>query len=52
MAFTTLQEGEELVKQVGAISVFEVKDGPNGMETTWLVDMKNGNGSVSSGPGT
>lgn len=30
---------------------FKVKDGPGGKEATWVVDVKNGKGSVSNDPG-
>ncbi|XP_072297263.1 sterol carrier protein 2 [Eucyclogobius newberryi] len=44
------KEGEQLVKKVGGIFAFKVKDGPEGKEATWIVDVKNGNGSVSNDP--
>lgn len=48
-----LQEGgAELVKKVGGIFAFKVKDGPDGKEATWIVDVKNGSGSVSNDPAT
>uniref|UniRef100_A0A3Q2PLJ3 Sterol carrier protein 2 n=1 Tax=Fundulus heteroclitus TaxID=8078 RepID=A0A3Q2PLJ3_FUNHE len=46
-----LQEGEKLVKKVGGVFAFKVKDGPGGKEATWVVDVKNGNGSVTNDPG-
>lgn len=30
---------------------FKVKDGPDGREATWVVDVKNGRGSVTNDPG-
>lgn len=47
----SLQEGEQLVKKVGGVFAFKVKDGPGGKEGTWVVDVKNGKGSVSTDPG-
>ncbi|XP_041659880.1 sterol carrier protein 2 [Cheilinus undulatus] len=44
------QEGEQLVKKVGGVFAFKVKDGPEGKEATWIVDVKNGKGSVSNDP--
>ncbi|KAF6719713.1 Non-specific lipid-transfer protein [Oryzias melastigma] len=40
------QKGEQLVKRVGGVFAFQVKDGPGGKEATWVVDVKNGRGSV------
>ncbi|XP_023153413.2 sterol carrier protein 2 [Amphiprion ocellaris] len=45
------QDGEKLVKKVGGVFAFKVKDGPGGQEETWVVDVKNGKGSVSNDPG-
>ncbi|XP_027393022.1 non-specific lipid-transfer protein isoform X1 [Bos indicus x Bos taurus] len=39
-------EGEQFVKKIGGIFAFKVKDGPGGKEATWVVDVKNGKGSV------
>ncbi|XP_040087100.1 sterol carrier protein 2 isoform X1 [Oryx dammah] len=39
-------EGEQFVKKIGGIFAFKVKDGPGGKEATWIVDVKNGKGSV------
>ncbi|XP_044084904.1 sterol carrier protein 2-like [Neovison vison] len=39
------EEGEQFVKKIG-IFAFKVKDGPEGKEATWVVDVKNGKGSV------
>ncbi|XP_069352251.1 sterol carrier protein 2-like isoform X2 [Eulemur rufifrons] len=40
------EEGEQFVKKIGGIFAFTVKDGPGGKEATWVVDVKNGKGSV------
>uniref|UniRef100_A0A8C5KHV2 SCP2 domain-containing protein n=1 Tax=Jaculus jaculus TaxID=51337 RepID=A0A8C5KHV2_JACJA len=40
------EEGEQLVKKIGGIFAFKVKDGPGGKEATWVIDVKNGKGSV------
>merc|ERR1739838_251458 len=40
------EEGEQFVKKIGGVFAFKVKDGPNGGEATWFVDVKNGNGCV------
>ncbi|XP_078120657.1 sterol carrier protein 2 isoform X2 [Sander vitreus] len=45
------EEGEQLVKKIGGVFAFKVKDGPDGKEATWVVDVKNGKGSVTSDPG-
>ncbi|XP_037537977.1 sterol carrier protein 2 [Nematolebias whitei] len=45
------QEGEQLIEKVGGVFAFKVKDGPNGREATWVVDVKNGKGSVTNDPG-
>uniref|UniRef100_A0A8C9X163 Sterol carrier protein 2 n=1 Tax=Sander lucioperca TaxID=283035 RepID=A0A8C9X163_SANLU len=42
------EEGEQLVKKIGGVFAFKVKDGPDGKEATWVVDVKNGKGSVTS----
>lgn len=47
-----LQEGEKLVKKIGGVFAFKVKDGPGGKEATWVVDVKNGNGSLTTDSGT
>ncbi|XP_013877439.1 sterol carrier protein 2 [Austrofundulus limnaeus] len=44
------EEGEQLVKKVGGVFAFKVKDGPNGSEATWVVDVKNAKGSVTNDP--
>lgn len=40
------EEGELYVKKIGGIFAFKVKDGPGGKEASWVVDVKNGKGSV------
>lgn len=40
------EEGEQFVKKIGGVFAFKVKDGPNGQEATWFVDVKNGKGCV------
>uniref|UniRef100_A0A8D0XYT2 SCP2 domain-containing protein n=1 Tax=Sus scrofa TaxID=9823 RepID=A0A8D0XYT2_PIG len=40
------EEGEQFVKKIGGIFAFKVKDGPEGREATWVVDVKNGKGAV------
>ncbi|EMP33573.1 Non-specific lipid-transfer protein [Chelonia mydas] len=42
------EEGEQFVKKIGGIFAFKVKDGPGGKEATWIVDVKNGKGSVGT----
>lgn len=34
------------MKKIGGVFAFKVKDGPNGQEATWVVDVKNGKGCV------
>lgn len=46
-----LQEGEQLVKKVGGVFAFNVKDGPGGETARWVVDVKSGQGSVTVDPG-
>lgn len=46
-----LQEGEKFVKKIGGVFAFKVKDGPGGKEATWIVDVKNGKGSVDINSG-
>lgn len=46
-----LQDGEKLVKKIGGVFAFKVKDGPDGKKATWVVDLKNGKGSVTNDPG-
>ncbi|XP_054837294.1 sterol carrier protein 2 isoform X2 [Eublepharis macularius] len=40
------EEGEQFVKKIGGVFAFKVKDGPEGKEAIWIVDVKNGKGSV------
>lgn len=40
------EDGESFVKRIGGVFAFKVRDGPNGQEATWFVDVKNGNGCV------
>ncbi|XP_058159555.1 sterol carrier protein 2 isoform X1 [Dasypus novemcinctus] len=40
------EDGEQFVKKIGGIFAFKVKDGPGGKEACWVVDVKNGKGSV------
>uniref|UniRef100_A0A4W3JXD2 acetyl-CoA C-acyltransferase n=1 Tax=Callorhinchus milii TaxID=7868 RepID=A0A4W3JXD2_CALMI len=40
------QEGESLVSKIGGVFAFKVKEGPDGKEGLWVVDVKNGSGSV------
>lgn len=47
----SLQEGEQFVKKIGGVFAFKVKDGPGGKEATWVVDVKNGKGSVALNSG-
>ncbi|CAH2310862.1 non-specific lipid-transfer [Pelobates cultripes] len=42
------EEGDQFVKKIGGIFSFKVKDGPGGKEGTWVIDVKNGKGSVST----
>merc|ERR1711893_212973 len=44
------QSGEEYVKKIKGIFCFKVKNGPGGKEATWVVDVKNGKGSVKMDP--
>uniref|UniRef100_H3CNC1 Sterol carrier protein 2 n=1 Tax=Tetraodon nigroviridis TaxID=99883 RepID=H3CNC1_TETNG len=44
------QEGEQLVKKIGGVFAFNVKDGPGGETARWVVDVKSGQGSVSVDP--
>ena len=44
----TLQQGADLVKQMNGIFCFKVKS--DGKEGTWVVDLKNGTGSVKFDP--
>jgi sterol carrier protein 2 len=40
------EDGKTLVRKVKGIYGFKVKGGPNGSEGFWIVDAKNGLGSV------
>ena len=40
------EDGETLVGRVKGIYLFKVKGGPNGAEGKWILDAKNGSGSV------
>lgn len=40
------KEGPKYVKKIKAVFAFSVTDGPGGKKERWLVDVKNGNGSV------
>ncbi|KAJ8274513.1 hypothetical protein COCON_G00091380 [Conger conger] len=42
------EEGEQFVKKIGGVFAFNVKDGPEGKEALWVVDVKNGKGSVDN----
>ena len=48
--FPLLQEGSSLVKKVKGTYLFKIT-GDNGNTVEWLVDLKNGNGSVTKNPG-
>lgn len=39
------------MKKIGGVFAFKVKDGPNGQEAMWFVDVKNGNGCVHNDTG-
>nr|XP_004447041.1 sterol carrier protein 2-like [Dasypus novemcinctus] len=40
------EEGEQFVKKISGIFAFKVYYGPGGKEACWVVDVKNGKGSV------
>ena len=40
------EDGANLIKKVKGIFLFKVKNGPGGKEGSWIVDAKNGSGSV------
>uniref|UniRef100_A0A8C4S4A0 Sterol carrier protein 2 n=1 Tax=Erpetoichthys calabaricus TaxID=27687 RepID=A0A8C4S4A0_ERPCA len=42
------EDGEQFVKKIGGVFAFKVKDGPGGKEAMWIVDVKNGKGSVDT----
>ena len=43
------EDGANFVKKVNGVFGFKVKGGPGGAEGYWVVDAKNGNGSVTFG---
>ena len=43
---TPLQQGAEMVNKIKAVYGFKISGGPGGETATWVVDVKNGNGSV------
>ncbi|XP_051515667.1 sterol carrier protein 2-like [Myxocyprinus asiaticus] len=45
------EDGEQFVKKIGGVFAFKVKEGPDGKEATWIVDVKNGKGSVDNDTG-
>lgn len=45
------QDGEDFVKKIGGVFAFKVKDGPGGKDALWVVDVKNGKGSVTNDAG-
>ncbi|XP_024292029.1 sterol carrier protein 2 [Oncorhynchus tshawytscha] len=42
------EEGVDVVKKIGGVFAFKVTDGPEGKDALWVVDAKNGHGSVSN----
>ena len=44
-----LQNGAQYVKKIKGVFVFKVNNGPGGKQGIWVVDVKNGNGSVKHG---
>ena len=47
------EEGKTLVSKVKGVYLFKVKGGPEGAEGLWILDAKNGSGSVEfEGKGT
>ncbi len=44
------QNGADLVKKVKGIYIFKIKTS-DGSVTEWKIDLKNGTGSVTKGPG-
>jgi len=48
----TINDNPDLVKQIGGIYQFDITNGPGGKSNSWIVDLKNGKGSVRSGAGT
>ncbi|KAG1714347.1 Non-specific lipid-transfer protein [Nymphon striatum] len=45
------QDGARYVKRMKGIFLFQVTDGPNKRKASWIVDAKNGTGSVKCGEG-
>lgn len=41
-----VQEGDQYVKKIGGVFAFKVKDGPDGKEATWIVNVRDGKGCV------
>lgn len=41
-----MQDGKSYVKKINGVIAFNIKDGPGGKTGKWVVDGKNGNGSV------
>lgn len=41
-----VQEGNQYVKKIGGVFAFKVKDGPDGREATWIVNVRDGKGCV------
>lgn len=41
-----MQEGSQYVKKIGGVFAFKVKDGPDGREATWIVNVRDGKGCV------
>ena len=39
------------MKKIGGVFAFKVKDGPDGQEAVWYVDVKNGRGCVHNDTG-
>jgi len=46
-----MKENQDIVKSIGGIYQFNITGGPNGKTQSWLVDLKNGNGSIQLGEG-
>ena len=42
----SLQDGEKLVKEIKGSYLFQLKDGEGGASGEFLVDLKNGSGSI------
>ncbi|XP_076828977.1 sterol carrier protein 2 [Brachyhypopomus gauderio] len=45
------EEGEAYVKKIGGVFAFKVRAGSGGSEALWVVDVKNGRGSVDNDAG-